>query len=146
MKLSNLYIVLIAIVLLIGISYYTLNKDVQTEIVQKELPVAEKEFVWVRTDSLVNSIVRMTTGNVKIDSSKSSKLILSYHSKQYLLHERTDGMNTLRKHLLDKAGDYFEMKENNENVIITLKREDGYTYCPAAILGRVLQSMSKNQN
>ena len=91
MKLSNIYIALIAVALLAVVSYWTLNKNVQSDIVKEELPMNSKEFVWVRTDSLSNAIIRMSNGNVKIDSSSSKKLVLSYKSKQYLFHEKTEG-------------------------------------------------------
>ena len=146
MKLSNIYIALIAVALLAVVSYWTLNKNVQSDIVKEELPMNSKEFVWVRTDSLSNAIIKMSNGNVKIDSSSSRKLVLSYKSKQYLLHEKTEGMNTIRKHLMESEDELFSMKEDANGVEIKLKRKDGYVYCPAAILGRILQSKSKYQN
>ncbi len=146
MKPSNIYIALIAVALLAVVSYWTLNKNVQSEIVKEDLPSSSKEFVWVRSDSLANAITRMSNGNVKIDSSSSRKLVLSYKSKQYLLHEITEGMNTIRKHLMESEDDLFSMKEDASGVEIKLKRKDEYVYCPAAILGRILQSKSKYQN
>lgn len=146
MKPSNVYIALITVALLAVVSYWTLNKNVQSEIIKEELPMDSKEFVWVRTDSLANAITRMSNGNVKIDSSSSRKLVLSYKSKQYLLHEITEGMNTIRKHLMESEDDLFSMKEDASGVEIKLKRKDEYVYCPAAILGRILQSKSKYQN
>ena len=146
MKLSNIYIVLIAVAILAGVSYWALNKSVQSEIVVEELPMSSKEFVWVRADSLANAIFKMSNGNVKVDSSNSSKFVMKYKSKQYLLHEITEGMNSIRKHLLENDEDLFELKEDANGVKITLKRKDEYVYCPAAILGRVLQSKSKYQD
>lgn len=146
MKPSNIYIALIAVALLAVVSYWTLNKNVQSEIVREDLPLSSKEFVWVRTDSLANAITRMSNGNVKIDSSSSRKLVLSYKSKQYLLHEKAEGMNTIRKHLMESEDDLYSMKEDANGVEIKLKRKDDYVYCPAAILGRILQSKSKYQN
>ena len=146
MKPANIYIALIAVALLAVVSYWTLNKNVQSDIVKEELPMNSKEFVWVRTDSLSNAIIRMSNGNVKIDSSSSKKFVLSYKSKQYLLHEKTEGMNTIRKHLMENEDDLFSMKDDAKGVEIKLKRKDGYVYCPAAILGRILQSKSKYQN
>ncbi len=146
MKLSNIYIALIAVALLAVVSYWTLNKNVQSDIVKEELPLDSKEFIWVRADSLSNAIIKMSNGNVKIDSSSSRKLVLSYKSKQYLLHEKTEGMNTIRKHLMESEDELFSMKEDANGVEIKLKRKDEYVYCPAAILGRILQSKSKYQN
>lgn len=146
MKLSNIYIALIAVALLAVVSYWTLNKNVQSDIVKEELPLDSKEFIWVRADSLSNAIIKMSNGNVKIDSSSSRKLVLSYKSKQYLLHEKTEGMNTIRKHLMESEDKLFSMKEDANGVEIKLKRKDEYVYCPAAILGRILQSKSKYQN
>ena len=146
MKPSNIYIALIVVALLAVVSYWTLNKNVQSEIVKEDLPLSSKEFVWVRADSLSNAIIRMSNGNVKIDSSSSRKLVLSYKSKQYLLHEKAEGMNTIRKHLMESEDDLFAMKEDASGVEIKLKRKDEYVYCPAAILGRILQSKSKYQN
>ena len=145
MKLSNIYIVLIAVAILAGVAYWALNKSVQSEIVVEELPMSSKEFVWVRADSLANAIVRMSNGNVKIDSSGSSKFVMRYKSKQYLLHEKTEGMNTIRQHLQESDNDLFDVKEDANEVKIVLKRKDGYVYCPAAIIGRLLQSKSKYQ-
>ncbi len=146
MKPSNIYIALIAVAILAIASYWVLNKNVQSDIVKEKLPMNSKEFVWVRADSLSNAIIRMSNGNVKIDSSSSTKLILSYKSKQYLLHEKTEGMNTIRKHLMECEDDLFSMKEDANGVGIKLKRKDEYVYCPAAIIGRILQSKSKYQN
>ena len=78
MKPSNIYIALIAVAILAIASYWVLNKNVQSDIVKEKLPMNSKEFVWVRADSLSNAIIRMSNGNVKIDSSSSTKLILSY--------------------------------------------------------------------
>ena len=146
MKPSNIYIALIVVALLAVVSYWILNKNVQSEIVKEDLPLSSKEFVWVRSDSLANAITRMSNGNVRIDSSSSRKLVLSYKSKQYLLHEKAEGMNTIRKHLMESEEDLFSMREDANGVEIKLKRKDGYVYCPAAILGRILQSKSKYQN
>ena len=88
----------------------------------------------------------MTYGNVKIDSTSSSKYILSYTSKQYLLHERINGMNTNRKHLVEEGKSYFDYEENDNLVTIKLKRKNQMVFCPAVILGRVLYWRSKNQN
>jgi hypothetical protein len=146
MKPSNIYIALIAVALLASVSYWNLNKDVHSSIIKQDLPMSTKEFVWVRTDSLANAITRMTNGNVQIDTSGSRRFVLNYKSKQYLLHEITEGMNSIRKHLLENDEDLFELKEDANGVKITLKRKDEYVYCPAAILGRVLQSKSKYQD
>lgn len=145
MKFSHSYIALLVLLLLGCFSYWTLSRDGQTGIVKEQLPIDSKEFVWVRADSLANAISKMTNGNVKIDSSSSRALSLSYGSKQYLLHERTEGMNTIREHLLEADDNLFDFKEDANGVVIKLKRKDGFVYCPAAILGRVLQSKSKNQ-
>lgn len=145
-KYSNIIVALILVALLASFSYWQLGRNVQSDIEKIDLPVENKEFVWVRMDSLSRSITQMTNGNVKIDSTSNSKYILSYTSKQYLLHERIDGMNTNRKHLIEEGKSYFDYEENDNFVTIKLKRKNQRVFCPAVILGRVLYWRSKNQN
>lgn len=143
-KYSNIIVAFMLIALLAGFSYWQLSRDARFDIEKVDLPVENKEFIWVRMDSLSRSITQTTNGNVKIDSTSSSKYILSYTSKQYLLHERIDGMNINRKHLIEEGRDFFDYDENDSLVTIKLKRKNQMVFCPAVILGRVLYWRSKD--
>lgn len=146
MKKSNVIIAFIALLVLGMYSFYVLISEPDTSLPQSDLPIDIKEFVWVRMDSLSKGIEKYSGNNIKIDSTSSRKYTLKYSSKKYLLHERIDGINENRKRLIEKAKDEMSYNETDSTVIISLKRNGEYVYCPALILGRVLQWKSKYQN
>lgn len=145
MKVSNVIMALVALLVLGTYSYNVLISESDSSLPKQELPTDTKEFIWVRMDSLSQGIKDYSGNNVKIDSTSSSKYTLKYNSKQYLLHEHVDGITENRNRLIVKAKDEMKYKETDSTVVIILKRNGEYVYCPALILGRVLQWKSKYQ-
>lgn len=143
MKASDLIISLVVMTALVALACFRLMIDPESSIRTEKMPVDSRDFLWVRMDSLSHGLSDITGTDIHIDSTGSRTYVISYNSKQFLLHERVEGIETNRKHLLENAKDLMEYEEDDSKVVIKLKRKDGYVYCPVLILDRILYWKNK---
>lgn len=143
MKASDLIISLVVMTALVALACFRLMIDPESSIRTEKMPVDSRDFLWVRMDSLSRGLSDITGTDIHIDSTGSRTYVISYNSKQFLLHERVEGIETNRKHLLENAKDLMEYEEDDSKVVIKLKRNDRYVYCPVLILDRILYWKNK---
>ena len=146
MKISNLIIAFIVLAVLGSLAYFRLTAKVESSMVREDMPVDSKEFVWVRMDSLSRGLADISGTEIVVDSTKSKSYIIKYSSKQFLLHERVEGIETNREHLLSHSDGLMDYEEKDSGVEIKLKRKDNYVYCPALILDRILYWKNKKSS
>lgn len=145
MDIKKIIVPSLIIVILVGIVWFKFSSKEETLMPHKELP-EEKEFVWVCKDSLSRGLKNLSKENIEIESSNGIYRIKYDKSKQYLFDEGTEGIITNSDYFLKKYKDNNIYKEIDKKVIITLKMEDGYVYCPVLILDRVLYGITISQS
>ena len=145
---KSLYILPIILVgLLCGYSAWKLKK-VETPQVSTS-PGIERSFIWINSDSLemcINNSYPKEMG-VKVEN-EGSKMIIRYpKGKSVLMHTVSEGAKSDLDALKQKAQKYFECDDADDTEIIeiTLKEvEDGFVYCPTALLVPLLDDNKKN--
>ena len=140
---KNLYkyiLPIIMVVLLCGYSAWKLN-DVEVPVTPTTIGV-ERSFVWINSDSLETCIVKTHTSDVKV--SKGRKEFTVEYNKRILMHGTSEGAKADLDSLKLYAKDHFKCKEDNNSFKITLTVEDGFVYCPTALLLPLLDGNKNN--
>lgn len=144
MKTSNLVIAILVVLILSVFSYFRLAAKVDSSLPIESMPVNSKEFVWVRMDSLSKGLMDISAGEIKVESTLFKPYVITYHPKKYLLHEEElEGVRKIREHLLESGKGLMGYEEDESKVEISLKKKDGFVYCPVLILDRILYSKNK---
>lgn len=144
MRRGNIIIIFISIAILFAFSFLVLNREEENYLLNKSWDTSEKEFIWVKTDSLSTWIYKITDGGAIVDKSLEGTTSIRYRSKKYLLHEDSEGVTSIREHLKTEFPQL--IKESNDEVVISLERAGDFTLCPALIVSRVLHKRSNPLN
>ena len=146
MRKGNIIIIFISIAILFAFSFLVLNREEENGLLNKNWDTSEKEFIWVKTDSLSTWIYKITDGGAIVEKSSGGITSIRYRSKKYLLHEDSEGVASIREHLMEEFPQLIE--ESNDEVVISLESTGDFTLCPALIVSRVLHKRSNplNQN
>lgn len=106
----------------------------------------ERSFIWINSDSLESCITKTypSTFGVKV-SNKKKKFEIEYPSnKRILFHNVSEGAKTDLDSLKLNANDFFEYEEEHNKIRISLIVEDGFVYCPTALLLPLLDDNKDN--
>lgn len=105
----------------------------------------DRSFVWVNSDSLeMNLIKSYQKWGLKV-SNRERKFIVEYPSKTEILVSATgEGVKANLDSLKLKAPKYFECKEVENKIVITLEKDDDFVYCPTLLLRPLLDDNKSN--
>lgn len=129
------------VVLLCGYSAWKLN-DVEVPVAPTTIGI-ERSFIWINSDSLKVCITKTYPTDVIVSNGRKSFEIEYSLNKHILLHRDAEGAKTDRESLIQNAKDYFNYKEAENRVKVTLNVEDGFVCCPTALL---LPLLNYNKN
>lgn len=130
------------VILLCTYSAWKLN-DVDAPSAPSTIGV-ERSFVWINSDSLETCITNTYPSSVTVSKGRKNFDIEYPSNKLILLHNVSEGAKTDLDSLKLNAKDHFKCEEKDNMVKITLKVEDGFVYCPTALLLPLLDDNKNN--
>lgn len=133
---------IIQVILLCTYSAWKLN-DVDTLSTPSAVGV-ERSFVWINSDSLETCLTKTYPADVKVSKSRKKFEIEYSSNKSMLMHTEGEGVTTDRESLIHNAKSKFKCEKKDNCYKITLNVEDGFVYCPTALLLPLLDDNKNN--
>lgn len=143
MKNTHKYI--LPIIMVVFLCVYSASKlnDVEAPILPSTIGI-ERSFIWINSDSLEACITNTYPSNVMVSKGRREFEIEYPSNKLILMHNVGEGATANLDYLKLNAKDYFVCKEDNKSIKITLIVENGFTYCPTALLLPLLDDNKNN--
>ena len=142
-KNKHKYILPITLVTLLGTYSAWMLNNVEIPSAPSTVGI-ERSFVWINSDSLETCITKTYPSDVRVSKGKKSFKFEYPSNRRILLHNVSEGATADMETLKLNAKEYFRCEETNNKVKVTLVVEDGFVYCPTALLLPLLDDNKNN--